>query len=133
LVFGHCVREDRIVEYVNTLDFPDSPGGHLFYTRDPDEQAAVDAGAAGHFQRTGASFKAGNSTPLCRFYGSVMPGPNSHFFTIDAAECNALKAAQIVPTPTTIQQWNYEGLTFSETPPVVGADGVAHCPEGTGR
>jgi hypothetical protein len=31
-----------LVEYINTDDFPASPGGHFFYSADPAEQAAVD-------------------------------------------------------------------------------------------
>jgi len=68
---------------------------------------------------------------VCRFYGSVTPGPNSHFFTVDVNECNALKAAQITPRPTTTQQWNYEGLSYSTTPALVAANGARSCPAGT--
>jgi len=127
---GTCVADDRIIEYVNTLDFPASPGGHFFYTSERAEQAAIDAGGAGRFRRTGDAFRAGGSKSLCRFFGSIAPGPNSHFFTIDDAECAALKTAQVVPTPATVQQWNYEGLAFSETPPIVDA-GALSCPAST--
>jgi hypothetical protein len=121
-----------VVEYVDTVDFPTSPGGHYFYSSDPAEQAAVDAGAAGHFQRTGRTFLTGGSVPVCRFYGSLSPGPNSHFFTADAAECATLKAAQVVPTPTTVQQWNYERDEYLTTPVTVNpADGSRSCPAGT--
>jgi hypothetical protein len=123
--------EGRVVEYVDTIDFPDSPGGHFFYTADPVEQAAVDAGAAGHFTRTGRSFGTGGPFSVCRFYGSVMPGPNSHFFTADQAECDALRALQIAPTPATVQQWNYEGLGFHVTPPAPRLIGGLGCPAGT--
>jgi len=120
-----------IVEYVDTADFPNAPGGHFFYSSDPAEQAAVDAGAAGQFNRTGRQFRTGGTAPVCRFYGSVSPGPNSHFFTVDAAECNALKSAQVVPTPTNVQQWNYERNEYSTTPVVVAGDGSRSCPAGT--
>jgi hypothetical protein len=120
-----------VVEYVNTADFPSSPGGHFFYSSDRAEQSAVDHGSAGAFVRTGRSFLIGGSSPVCRFYGSVRPGPNSHFFTVDADECNALKAAQVVPTPTTVQQWNYEGIAYSTTPVSIAADGTRSCPAGT--
>jgi hypothetical protein len=120
-----------VVEYIDTVDFPTSPGGHFFYSSDPAEQAAVDAGAAGHFQRTGRQFRTGGSVPVCRFYGSITPGPNSHFFTADAAECAALKAVQIVPTPTTVQQWNYERDEYLTTPVTVNADNSRSCPAGT--
>jgi hypothetical protein len=119
-----------VVEYLNTADFPESPGGHYFYSSDPAEQAAVDAGAAGKFFRTTRTFKTGGSSPVCRFYGSIAPGPNSHFFTVNAEECNALKTLQRTPTPTDIQQWNYERIEYSTTPPTI-VNNVATCPEGT--
>jgi hypothetical protein len=126
--FVGTTTKQVVVEYRNTANFPGSPGGHFFYTAEPAEQAAVDAGAAGAFVRTGRQFLTGGIAPVCRFYGSVTPGPNSHFFTVDVAECNALKAAQITPTPATVQQWNYEGLGFSTTPAFAAAGGVRSCP-----
>ena len=120
-----------VVEYQNTEDFPGSPGGHFFYTDDPGEQAIVDSGGDGHFVRTGKTFNAGGSKRACRFYGSVVPGPNSHFYTVSDQECDALKAQQQVPTPTDVQQWNYEGLVFSEVPPLAGYTGPSSCTAGT--
>lgn len=120
-----------VVEYLDTQDFPNSPGGHFFYSSDPAEQAAVDAGSAGNFHRTGREFLTGGTSPVCRFYGSISPGPNSHFFTVDPNECNALKSQQVTPTPTTVQQWNYERIEYSTTPPNIGQGGVKSCPAGT--
>jgi Protein of unknown function (DUF1566)/Repeat of unknown function (DUF5648) len=120
-----------VVEYRDTADFPNSPGGHFFYSSDAAEQAAVDAGAAGQFLRTGRQFLTGGTSPVCRFYGSMTPGPNSHFFTVDVDECNALKAAQVTPKPATVQQWNYEGISYATTPATVAANGVRSCPAGT--
>ena len=119
-----------IVEYGDRNDFPATPGGLFFYTADPVEQAAVDIGTAGAFFRTGRSFAAGGPTAACRFYGSVVPGPNSHFYTVDPAECNALIAAQVTPRPPLVQQWNYEGLDFRTSVPV-GAGLSRTCPAGT--
>lgn len=127
---GAAVRA-IVVEYQDTVDFPNAPGGHFFYSSDPAEQAAVDAGAAGQFHRTGRQFATGGSSAVCRFYGSQTPGPNSHFFTVEPAECQALRSAQVVPTPSTVQQWNYEGTAYLATPPVVGANNVRACPAGT--
>ena len=115
-----------VVEYVNSADFPDSIGGQYFYSADPAEQAAVDAGAAGRFRRTGLTFNAGGDTDLCRFYGSVTPGPNSHFFTANATECSSLRAAQVTPRPASVKQWNYEGNGFRVVATVNGA-----CPVNT--
>ena len=119
-----------MVEYQNTQDFPGSPGGHFFYSDDAGEQAVVDSGIDGHFVRTGGSFKAGGSKQVCRFYGSVVPGPNSHFYTISDQECDWLKSLQEVPTPIDVQQWNYEGLSFAEEPAQIGVTGP-DCTPGT--
>ncbi len=131
LAFSTAASAQTVVEYINAQDFPASPSGQFFYSADPSEQAFVDSGGAGRFRRTGNAFAAGGSTPLCRFYGSVTPGPNSHFYTIDAGECAALRNAQITPRPSAAQQWNYEGNGYSATPPVTSAAGVKSCAEGT--
>lgn len=123
--------DGTVVEYVNTLDFPGAPGGHYFYTADPAEQAWIDAGGAGWFVRTGRSFASGGFVPVCRFYGSMSPGPNSHFFTASEIECIGLKAMQLTPTPATVQQWNYEGPGFYSVVPVPDAQGQMQCMAGT--
>lgn len=101
-----------VVEFLDTEDFPNDPGGHYFYSTDAAEQAQLDAGAMGRFHRTGRSFPAGGYVRVCRFFGSTSPGPNSHFFSADANECDALKAVQKVPRPGLEPQWNYEGSGF---------------------
>ena len=100
------------VEYRNSIL------SHYFMTADPAEAAAIDSGAAGPgWTRTGGRFgvfrnsaDASGLAPVCRFYGA---GPNSHFYTSDAAECAALKA------PGT--GWGYEGIAFYVTRPASGA------------
>ncbi|MEN9559142.1 MAG: hypothetical protein RLZZ502_353, partial [Pseudomonadota bacterium] len=123
---GLSVQAQVLVEYANRGNFPKAPYSNFFYTADPGEQALLDAGKAGAFYRTGATFNTGGSTAVCRFYGSVTPGPNSHFYTANASECSALKAAQITPKPSSTQQWNYEGDGFRVTPLT-----AATCPTGT--
>lgn len=123
--------ETAVVEYINVIDFPNDPGGHYFYTGDAAEQAWVDSGAAGHFVRTGGTFKTGGSIPVCRFYGSMFPGPNSHFFTADADECAFLRSIQKTPMPLDSQQWNYEGAGFLTSLPGVNGDGSRTCAAGT--
>lgn len=127
LIIAASARAATVVEYLNTADFPGAPGGHYFYSADAAEQAMVDSGAAGRFQRTGLVFYTGGEVSVCRFYGSVSPGPNSHFFTADANECAGLRSLQVVPTPTDRQQWNYEGLGFS----VVAKAPNGTCPAGS--
>ncbi len=112
-----------MIEYVNSENFPGATGGHYFYTLEGSAEAqAVDSGAAGAFVRTGQSWPAGGTSAVARFYGSMQPGPNSHFYTADAVEADELLALQAVPVPTTVQQWNYEKLAFAATPAVEQAD-----------
>jgi hypothetical protein len=83
------------------------------------EVAAIEAGAAGPgWQKTGRTIYAHTDAndaeglvPVCRFYGSILPGPNSHFFTADPDECAAVK---------TDPGWHYEGIAFYVTLPVDG-------------
>lgn len=44
-----------------------------------------------------------DALPVCRFYGTPGKGPNSHFYTSDAAECAAVKMDP---------GWTYEGVAF---------------------
>ena len=111
---------DKVVEFYNTnLD-------NYFITADASEAAAIDGGSAGPgWIRTGGSFKSGGSTPVCRFYGSQIPGPNSHFYTLAGSECDALKQLQAT-TPASQKRWNFESLDFISTSPTNGI-----CPTGT--
>ncbi len=109
-----------VVEFYNTnLD-------NYFITADAGEATAIDSGSAGPgWTRTGNTFRSGGSTAVCRFYGSQSPGPNSHFYTVDPAECTSLKQLQAI-TPATEKRWNFESLDFDSTPPINGS-----CPSGT--
>ncbi len=109
-----------VVEFYNAnLD-------HYFITADASEATQIDNGSAGGWTRTGNTFPSGGSTPVCRFYGSQIPGPNSHFYTVSTAECDDLKAQQ-ASTPETQKRWNFESFDFNSTPPVSGV-----CPSGSG-
>jgi hypothetical protein len=112
------VAAPTVVEYFNR-DLDD-----YFITADPSEQAFVDSGAVGRWQRTGITFAAGGATQVCRFYGNgnidpatkTIYGPNSHFYTADANECAGLKA-QYAPTA---RSWKFESNDFLTTPAVSG-------------
>ncbi len=108
VVFG--ASEATVIEFHNTiLD-------HYFLTASSIEAAAIDAGSAGPgWVRTGNSFKSGGVFPVCRFYGSPDPGPNSHFFTADAAECASLRQLQLTASPL-LPRWNFESFDFVSTP-----------------
>jgi len=104
---------ERAVEFVN------DKLGHYFVTAFPAEIALLDGGAFnGAWRRTGESFRVGGGpASVCRFYGLPPKGPDSHFFTVDAAECGKVMGEY--------QAWTYEAHAFSITPPVAGA-----CPQG---
>jgi hypothetical protein len=110
--------EGEVTEYNNTLDVPRSPGGQYFYATTDAERELLDSGQTGFWSRTGKSFKAGGYVGVCRFYGSVSPGPNTHFYTASESECSVLKAMQVTPTPTDRQQIHFEGKTFQASTPI---------------
>lgn len=114
---------------LTAFEFLNTTQNRYFLTIDAGEAAGIDGGAAGPgWLRTGYTFRAYSTTgatvpssavPVCRFYGSVAPGPNSHFFTASAAECQALKDIQ-ASTPATQPRWNYEGIAFRTSEPAPG-------------
>ena len=117
-------RDRTIVEFYNAiLD-------NYFVMADPIEISAIDNGSAGPgWSRTGGSFKSGGDTEVCRFYGSVVPEPNSHFFALDGDECQGLIDRQFDsndPRRLTIKNWNFESFDFISTRPVGD-----QCPVGT--
>jgi hypothetical protein len=99
------------------VEFYHSALKHYFLASDPNEAARIEAGAAGPgWARTGSTFnvhlaQASGSQPVCRFYGSQNPGPNSHFFTLAADECAGLRALQAT-LPESGPKWHYEGTAF---------------------
>jgi hypothetical protein len=109
-----------VVEFYNTvLD-------HYFITANPLEATAVDNGSAGPgWVRTGFTFRQGGPNEVCRFYGSITPGPNSHFYTVFPEECFNLQRLAAI-TPPFEPRWNFEGIAFMTTMPLLGA-----CPAGT--
>jgi hypothetical protein len=102
---------------------------HFFMTTNGTEQVGIDNGSAGPgWFRTGFGFNTlppGHGMQVCRFYGSVSPGPNSHFYTLDPIECQHLKDLQAIQ-PATQPRWNFEGIAFWNVLPASGA-----CPIGT--
>ena len=106
------------------VEFHNAITSHYFVTADPGEAAGIDAGAAGPgWRRTGGTFgvfrSVSDSTsalPVCRFYGA---GPNSHFYTADAAECETVKRSG---------GWTYEGIAFYVPLPAAGRCAADHAP-----
>ena len=108
-------------------EFYNEPLGHYFIAAGADEIASILGGGAGPgWSLTGRAFKAyprlpadafTTAVPVCRFYGAPAGGPNSHFFTASAPECDLVKRGG---------GWYYEGTGFYIAP--VTADGG--CPAG---
>ena len=110
----------------DVVEFYNSNLDNFFVTSNAAEQAGVLNGGAGPgWVATGERFKSGGSAQVCRFYGSISPGPNSHFYTIDPSECAGLKSLQAT-SPASAPRWNFESLDFASTPASGGS-----CPSGT--
>lgn len=100
------------------VEYANAALGHYFLTAFPAEIAVLDGGAfGGAWRRTGESFRTGGAAAVCRFYGMPPKGPDSHFFTVDAAEC-----AHVM---STWQAWTFEAHAFAITPASAGG-----CPAG---
>ena len=116
---GGPVASGGVVEfYLPAVD-------QYFITANTTHITLLDSTPEAGWSRTGEWFKQGGGTPVCRFYGSESPGPNTHFYTAVQSECDLLKAIQ-ERTPVTQPRLNYEGLDFLTTPAVSGA-----CPANT--
>jgi hypothetical protein len=103
---------DPVVEFFN------SDLGHYFITGSANEVINISYGGAGSgWTQTDLSFFAfvksppSNAQPVCRFYGQPPAGPNSHFYTSDMTECEAVKKDP---------GWKYEGIAFYAIPPKNG-------------
>lgn len=90
------------------VEFFNAGLGHYFVTTDLGEIARLDDGTFAGWARTGQSFNVSTRegaglVPVCRFYTTAFPGSSSHFYTGNAAECDALKQG------TT---WQFEKIAF---------------------
>ena len=61
----------------------------------------------------------GESAYVCRFYGDLVRGPNSHFYSASTAECRDLLGLQL-SIPDTQPRWNSEGYAFKVSLPNAG-------------
>lgn len=113
-------------------EFYNSVLDHYFITGDEQEKQLVRSGGAGAgWTETGPTFNAwsdawaGDGVYVCRFYGDVRAGPNSHFYTASSGECRGLLALQ-QSVPDGLPRWNIEGYSFRVGLP----DGAGHCASG---
>lgn len=103
----------------DVVEFYEPGLDHYFITADPQEQSLIDSGAVGSWRRTGNTFRAGGTVPVCRFYGNgsinlstdAPYGPNSHFYTADAEECYLLNVIFRAST----RSWKFESYDFYTT------------------
>lgn len=125
-VFSDVVAIDVLpritAQLITVYEFYNAALDRYFRTASDAEAAAIRTTPGSGEQDTGQTFKAWTSTtfpagagPVYRFYGSVAPGPNSHFFTADMNEARLLQRAEL-DTPATAKRWNYEELSFAIKP-----------------
>ncbi|MGE5615871.1 MAG: hypothetical protein ACM3X5_03065 [Bacillota bacterium] len=123
--------ESPVVEfYAESLD-------HYFMSAGADEIDLLDGNPSLGWKRTGLGFKAwltsdvapSNAVPVCRFYAR---GPNSHFYTASADECQLLKALELQQRAEAQAKnqiflgWGYEAIAFYALLPQNGV-----CPVGS--
>lgn len=116
-------------QLVTVHEFYNASLDRYFRTASDAEAAAIRANPATGEADTGQAFKAwsgiaypSGARPVFRFYGSITPGPNSHFFTVDVNEARALQRAEL-DTPASVKRWNYEELSFAVRPAEDGGCG----------
>ena len=122
-VANNC-RANNPAAPLTLIEFYNAPLDHYFITANAVEAAGIEAGLAGpgwsRKETLGGVWEPvalPGVIPVCRFYGNPATGPgnkrlgpNSHFYTADAAECEAVKADP---------GWVFEGIVFQ----VVAAQG----------
>lgn len=81
--------EGEVVEYVNEIDFPRSPGGHYMYATLATEQDAMDGNP--NWIRTGLTFKSGGYVAACRIVVNQGVREASHIYSADSNECKVLR------------------------------------------
>ena len=92
-------------EHQTVYEFVNDFTGHYFLADPTDASSLNRGGAGGGWRTTGHEFRVynpGYGKDVCRFYA---PGPNTHFFTANAAECSALRGHPEYG-------WIYEGVKF---------------------
>jgi len=121
----HAVRDAGT--YVTVSEFYAPSLNHYFRTAVPAEAAAIKANPASGFVYTNKDFRAflysshpASAQQVCRFYGSLTIGPNSHFYTAAPEECAFLRQLALT-TPDNVPRWNFEEYSFAIDVPTKGA------------
>ena len=126
LIAAYRARRD-VGTYSIVFEFYAPSLDHFFRTAIPEEAAALRNNPNLGWQYTGNDFKAylrndfpAGALQVCRFYGHLTIGPNSHFYTADPGECAFLKQLE-AQTPFGTPRWNFEENAFAIDVPVAGA------------
>jgi hypothetical protein len=134
----YFVRDLVVASTASVIEFYSEAKDHYFMTASPEEIARLDGRAEPGWKRTGQRFKVWlraegapiGVVPVCRFYAA---GASSHFYTLNAGECEWLKRleqsgrAQAAAQGQPFLGWGYEGIAFYSLAPQ--NNGV--CPAGT--
>lgn len=132
----YFTRDFTVASSVPVLEYFSAGLDHYFMAAGADEIALLDRGGQGDWKRTGLGFKAWfrasdappGAVPVCRFYAR---GPNSHFYTGSASECQELRnfeqaqRAEAAARGEPFLGWSYEGTAFYALMPQGG-----QCPAG---
>ena len=112
------------------VEYYAAPIDHYFITAGPSDIAALDPGTQ-TWKRSGQGFKAWlrqsdappGAVPVCRFYAR---GPNSHFYTGSASDCEWLKGleaqgrADAATKNVAFLGWQFEQIAFYALVPTNG-------------
>lgn len=132
----YFTRDFTVGSSIQVVEYYSAGLDHYFMSAGVDEIAIVDRGGAGDWKRTGQVINAWaraqdappGAVPVCRFYAR---GPNSHFYTGSASECQYLKSleqqqrAEAAAKGQPFLGWGYETIAFYAIVPQNG-----QCPSG---
>ena len=123
----YFARDIVVAPSAAAIEFYSPQNDHYFITAGVAEIARLDSGAQPGWRRTGQRFKVWlrpedappGALAVYRFYAA---GPGSHFYTLNAGECEWLK--RIEQTLRTMSAaagipylgWSYEGIAFYSMP-----------------
>ena len=121
---GSC----NVAAGITAIEFYKADIGHYFMTASTDEAVVLDNKPEWNWVRTGKTFNIwlsqsaapSNASPVCRFFGVFSNGTiGSHFYTVDATECDMVKGRLD-------WGWGYENDAFYAIKPTGST-----CPDGT--
>lgn len=124
-------RDFTVASNVEVVEYYSAGLDHYFMSAGTDEIALLDRGGDGDWKRTGQSMLAWarlsdappGASPVCRFYAA---GPNSHFYTGSAQECDYLKTlerdqrARAAAAGKPFLGWAFETIAFYAVMPENG-------------